>query len=95
MVAGGISDAVGVPSKVNTHCIIYYRVGQINPHKFQMVVNTYTKRNSNISFMHVIVYIHSSQEIVMFNKSTKIIEWSKQKEMSLLKNAARGHIPAY
>ena len=39
---------------------VIYRVGQINPHKFQMVGNTYTKRNSNISFMHVIVYIHSS-----------------------------------
>ena len=28
----------------------------------------------------------------MFNKSTKIIEWSKQKEMSLVKYAARARI---
>ena len=51
-----------------------YRVGQINLHKFQMVANTYTKRNDNICFIRVIAYIHSSQDIVMFDKSTKIIE---------------------
>ena len=67
----------------------YYRVGQINLHKFQMVANTYTKRNDNICFIRVIAYIHSSQDIVMFYKSTKIIECSKQKEMPLLKYAAR------
>ena len=66
-----------------------YRVGQINLHKFQMVANTYTKRNDNICFIRVIAYIHSSQDIVMFDKSTKIIEWSKQKEMPLLNYAAR------
>ena len=66
-----------------------YRVGQINLHKFQMVANTYTKRNDNICFIRVIAYIHSSQDIVMFDKSTKIIECSKQKEMPLLKYAAR------
>ena len=51
-----------------------YRVAQINPYKFQMVDNTYTKRNGNICLIQVIVYIHSSQDIVMFDKSTKIIE---------------------
>ena len=66
-----------------------YRVGQINVHKFQMVANTCTKRNDNICFIRVIAYIHSSQDIVMFDKSTKIIECSKQKEMPLLKYAAR------
>ena len=45
---------------ISTGKVPLYRVAQINPHKFQMVGNTYTKRNSNISFTHVIVYIHSS-----------------------------------
>ena len=67
----------------------FYRVAQINPYKFQMVCSTYTMRNGNICFIQVIVYIHSSQDIVMFDKSTKIIECSKQKEMPLLKYAAR------
>ena len=66
-----------------------HRVAQINSYKFQMVGSTYTKRNGNICFNQVIVYIHSSQDIVMFDKSTKIIEWSKQKEMPLLNYAAR------
>ena len=66
-----------------------YRVAQINPYKFQMVGNTYTKRNDNICFIQVTVYIHSSQDIVMFDKSMKIIEWKKQKEMPLVNNAAR------
>ena len=39
---------------------VRYRVAQINPYKFQKVGNTYTKRNSNICFIQVIVYIHSS-----------------------------------
>ena len=50
-----------------------------------MVANTYKKRNDNICFIRVIAYIHSSQDIVRFDKSTKIIESSKQKEMPLLK----------
>ena len=64
-------------------------VAQIDPYKLQIVGNTYTKWNGNICFIQVIVYIHSSQDIVMFDKSTKIIECSKQKEMPLLKYAAR------
>ena len=66
-----------------------YRVAQIDPYKFQMAGNTYTKRNGNICFIQVIVKIHISQDMVMFDKSTKIIEWSKQKEMPLLNYAAR------
>ena len=54
-----------------------------------MVGNTYTKRNCNMYFIQVIVYIHISQDIVMFDKSMNIIEWNKQKEMPLVNNAAR------
>ena len=71
----------------------WYRVAQINPYKFQMVRNTHTKRNGNICFIQVIAKIHISQNIVMFDKSTKITEWSKQKEMPLLKHAARASNP--
>ena len=53
---------------------ISYRVAQINPYKFQMVRNTHTKRNGNICFIQVIAKIHISQNIVMFDKSTKITE---------------------
>ena len=70
-----------------------YRVAQINPYKFQMVRNTHTKRNGNICFIQVIAKIHISQNIVMFDKSTKITEWSKQKEMPLLNHAARATPP--
>ena len=65
-----------------------YRVAQINPYKFQMVGNTYTKRNCNMCFIQVIVYIHISQDIVMFDKSMNIIEWNKQKEIPFLNHAA-------
>ena len=54
-----------------------------------MVGNTYTKRNCNMCFIQVIVYIHISQDIVMFDKSMNIIEWNKQKEIPLLNDAAR------
>ena len=66
-----------------------YRVGQINPHKFQMVGNTHTKRNCNICFIQVIVYICISQDIVMFHQSMKNIEWSKRKETPSPNYAAR------
>ena len=68
---------------------VFYRVGQINPHKFQMVGYTHTKRNFNICFIQVIVYICISQDIVMFHQSMKIIEWSKRKETPS-PNYARG-----
>ena len=55
-------------------------VGQINPHKFQMVGNTHKKRNGNICFIQMIVYICISQDIVIFYQSMKIIEWNKRKE---------------
>ena len=58
-----------------------------------MVRNTHTKRNGNICFIQVIAKIHISQNIVMFDKSTKITEWSKQKEMPLLSHAARATPP--
>merc|ERR1712237_173125 len=70
-----------------------YRVAQINPYKFQMVRNTHTKRNGNIFFIQVIAKIHISQNMVLFDKSTKITEWSKQKEMPLLNHAARASNP--
>ena len=66
-----------------------YRVGQINPQKFQMVGNTHTKRNCNICFIQVIVCNCISQDIVMFHQSMKIIEWSKRKE-TLSPNYAHG-----
>ena len=53
-----------------------------------MVGNTYTKRNCNMCFIQVIVYIHISQDIVMLDKSMNIIEWNKQKEMSFRNDAA-------
>ena len=45
---------------------LLYRVGQINPHKFQMVGITHTKRNGNICFIQVIVKICIYQDIEMF-----------------------------
>ena len=45
---------------------VMYRVGQINPYKFQMVGNTHTKRNGNICFIQVIVKICIYQDIEMF-----------------------------
>ena len=47
----------------------WYRVGQINPHKFQMVGITHTKRNVNICFIPSIVKICISQDIMMFYQS--------------------------
>ena len=66
-----------------------YRVRQINPHKFQMIGNTHTKRNGNICFIQVIVNICISQDIEMFYLSMKIIEWSKRKETPSPNYAAR------